>query len=172
MKKLLLPLLLLVLGIGGGVGAGLLLAPPPAPELVAEQLADGNPCGDIASETHETADHASVVDIGDAREYAKLNNQFVIPVVDDGLVTALVVMAISLEVTPESTTAVLASEPKLRDAFLQVMFNHANIGGFSGNFTTGTNMRALRTELLRNAQRISGESVTDVLITDIVRQDS
>jgi hypothetical protein len=168
MKKILLPLLLLIVGIGGGVGAGIALMPEPEEEL----LVDGNPCGDPVSNTHDSADHMPVVDIGEEREYAKLNNQFIVPVVDNGLVTALVVIAISLEVTPESTTAVLAFEPKLRDAFLQVMFNHANIGGFSGNFTTGTNMRSLRNELLRAAQRTSGEIVTDVLITDIVRQDS
>ncbi len=172
MKKMLLPLVLLVLGIGGGVGAGVFLKPEPEPEIVAEDLAEDNPCGDMATDTHDDADHVPAIDLGEEREYAKLNNQFVIPVVEDGLVSALVVMAISLEVTPDSSTGVLASEPKLRDAFLQVMFNHANIGGFSGNFTTGTNMRALRTELLRNAQRISGSNVTDVLITDIVRQDS
>jgi hypothetical protein len=172
MKKILLPLLLLVLGVGGGVGAGLFLKPTADLEIVAENLVDGDPCGDMTTETHDNMDHVPAVDLGEEREYAKLNNQFVIPVVEDGLVSALVVMAISLEVTPNSGTTVLAYEPKLRDAFLQVMFNHANIGGFSGNFTTGTNMRALRTELLRNAQRISGDSVTDVLITDIVRQDS
>ncbi|MBS8271737.1 flagellar basal body-associated protein FliL, partial [Halomonas litopenaei] len=53
-----------------------------------------------------------------------------------------------------------------------VMFDHANNGGFSGNFTTGTKMRALRNELLRVAQDISGPSVTDVLVIDLVRQDS
>ena len=168
MKKVFLPLLLLVLGIGGGVGAGIALKPAPEVEL----LADGNPCGEPIADDHGAEDHTAAADIGEEREYAKLNNQFIIPVVDDGLVSALVVVAISLEVTPESTVAVLASEPKLRDAFLQVLFDHANIGGFSGNFTTGTNMRSLRNELLRAAQRISGDIVTDVLITDIVRQDS
>ena len=170
MKKILLPLILLLFGVGGGVGAGIALKPAPEPDP--ELLADGNPCGEPVSDAHATTDHAAVADIGEEREYAKLNNQFIIPVVDDGLVSALVVIAISLEVVPETTTAVLASEPKLRDAFLQAMFDHANIGGFSGNFTTGTNMRSLRNELLRAAQRISGDIVTDVLITDIVRQDS
>ncbi|WP_296426011.1 flagellar basal body-associated FliL family protein [Yoonia sp.] len=167
MKRLLLPLLLLLIGIGSGVGAGLFLKPGPNEDM----LAEGDPCGDpIATDGHVT--DAEAVEITQEREYVKLNNQFVIPVVKDGAVEALVVMSLNLEVTIGSQAAVFAVEPKLRDAFLQVMFDHANIGGFSGNFTNGTTMRALRNELLRNARRIAGVQVTDVLIVDIVRQDS
>ena len=93
-------------------------------------------------------------------------------VVSDGRVEALVVMSLNIEVVVGGQSAIFSAEPKLRDGFLQVMFDHANIGGFSGNFTAGTNMRALRNELLRVAKEISGDIVTDVLIIDIVRQDS
>ena len=168
MKKLLLPIFLLLAGIGGGIGAGLVLKPE-QDEVI---LADGAPCGDAALDSQNAEAHAPVAAITEEREYSKLNNQFVIPVVKDGVVAALVVMAISLEVLPDSGSAVLANEPKLRDGFLQVMFDHANLGGFSGNFTEGTNMQALRNELRRVAQQISGDNVTDVLITDMVRQDS
>jgi len=165
MKAMLLPLILLLVGVGGGVGAGLFLAPPAEeePEIVCECPApDG---------TEEEEEPLPVV-LTEEREYAKLNNQFVIPVVEDGDVAALVVMSLNLEVTVGSRAAVFATEPKLRDRFLQVMFDHANIGGFSGNFTSGTNMRALRNELLRVAQEVAGDQVTDVLVIDIVRQDS
>lgn len=164
MKKLLLPVILLLVGVGSGVGAGLVFKPEPKEDLMSE----GNPCGDPSN----IADHAPQPIIPEEREYAKMNNQFVIPVVEDGRVAALVVMALNVEVVVGGSTAIFAAEPKLRDGFLQVMFDHANIGGFSGNFTTGTNMRALRNELLRTAQDISGSIVTDVLIIDIVRQDS
>lgn len=162
MKKLLLPVILAVVGTGGGIGAGIALRPEPAPlDMAAE-----NPCGDIIPATLAEAE------VGPAREYARLNNQFVIPVVEDGRVSAMVVMSLNLEVTPGAIADVFAAEPKLRDGFLQDMFDHANIGGFSGNFTAGTNMRALRNELLQTARSIMGSPVTDVLITDIVRQDS
>lgn len=167
MMKLLLPLILTLVGVGGGIGAGLALKPEP----VEDPLAAGHPCGDPAEAEGEDSAPA-VAEVTEEREYAKLNNQFVIPVVEDGIVAALVVMSLNLEVTVGSRTAIFAAEPKLRDAFLQVMFDHANIGGFSGNFTSGTNMRALRNELRRAAREIAGEQVTDVLIIDIVRQDS
>ena len=68
--------------------------------------------------------------------------------------------------------AVYAREPKLRDALLQVLFDHANSGGFRGSFTDGANMILLRKALLEAAQSHVGEIVTGVLISDIARQDS
>lgn len=166
MKAFLLPFTLLLSGIGGGVGAGLFLGAP-APDNATENMLE---CTPPDSDTIAVA--AASVDVSTEREYAKLNNQFIIPLVEEGTVASLVVMSLNLEVTIGSRTAIFAAEPKLRDRFLQVMFDHANTGGFSGNFTTGTNMRVLRNDLLRVAKDVSGDRVTDVLILDIVRQDT
>lgn len=166
MKAILLPVILLAIGTGAGAGAGLFLMP--AKEDVADQTSD---CV-IPEDAMAASAVFDAVAAEPEREYAKLNNQFIIPIVENEVVAALVVMSLNLEVTIGSRTAIFATEPKLRDRFLQVMFDHANNGGFSGNFTTGTKMRALRNELLRVAQDISGPSVTDVLVIDLVRQDS
>lgn len=57
--------------------------------------------------------------------------------------------------------------------FLRVLFDHANAGGFRGTFTDGSTLVALRRALLEAARSAMGaEGVLDVLITDIVRQDS
>jgi hypothetical protein len=164
----LLPILLALIGLGGGVGAGLVLRPAPAPE---------DHAADAGAEPAAEGDHADAEgedgepDEG-APEYVKLNNQFVVPVVEKGRVAALVVLSLSLEVDPGSTEAVYLREPKLRDVFLQVMFDHANTGGFSGSFTDGSNLVVLRTSLKEAAAQVLGPLVTDVLITDIARQDS
>ncbi len=63
-------------------------------------------------------------------------------------------------------------EPKLRDVFLRVLFDHANAGGFSGSFTKTTRMNTLRMGLLEAAQKALGPVVSDVLIVDVVRQDA
>ncbi len=167
MKAILIPILLLLVGTGAGTGAGLYLKPEPN---------EANPAVTSECPTPSDAMPASAASApptaSPEREYAKLNNQFIIPVIEDETVAALVVMSLNLEVTVGSRTAIFAAEPKLRDRFLQVMFDHANNGGFSGNFTSGTKMRALRNELLRVAQDVSGNRVTDVLVIDLVRQDS
>ena len=96
----------------------------------------------------------------------------VIPVMQGGKVAAMVVLALSLEVSTGSTEAVYAREPKLRDQFLQVLFDHANTGGFAGSFTDASNLILLRKALLEAAQAVLGqELVRDVLISDIARQD-
>lgn len=163
MKAILLPVIMLLIGVGSGVGAGLLLKPEPDPtDMVTDTKAGEDADEPAAAAAEETEE----------REYAKLNNQLIIPVLEDGKVAALVVMSLNLEVTVGSRTAVFSAEPKLRDRFLQVMFDHANTGGFSGNFTRGTKMRALRNELLRAAKDVIDDRITDVLVIDIVRQDS
>lgn len=179
MKRLLLPIILVLLGTGGGVGAGFLVAGTRAaddaalascPELPGVEVPHA---ADAATEAEAVAaaaeGGASVVP---GREYARLSNQFVIPIVTDGGVGALVVMSISLEVEAGQKDRVFEVEPLLRDLFLQVLFDHANTGGFDGIFTATANMRRLRLALYRAVVAAMPELVTDVLIVDIVRQDN
>lgn len=159
MKKL-LPLILLLAGSGAGVGAGIFLRPAPPPEEHAED--EEKMSVEIEGAIDETdIDH----------EYVKMNNQFVVPVVEGDQVSALVVLSLSLEVPAGQKDAIYAKEPKLRDSFLQVLFDHANIGGFEGAFTNANNLAVLRGALREVAQRDMGEQITDVLIIEIARQD-
>ncbi|MBU2981198.1 flagellar basal body-associated FliL family protein [Lentibacter algarum] len=161
----LVPIVLAVIGIGGGIGAGLALRP--APEDHTEMA---NPCGDVT--THEAkAVLEPEEDEHTDQEYVKLNNQFVVPVVATSRVEALIVVSLSVEVSAGRKDEVYAREPKLRDAFLQVFFDHSNTGGFKGTFTNSNNMDVLRRALLETAGDISGDLITDVLIMDIARQD-
>lgn len=104
-------------------------------------------------------------------DFVKLNNQFVVPVVASGKVEALVILTLSLETAPGTRDLIYDIEPKLRDAFLQVLFDHSNMGGFQGAFTRSNNLDILRGALLEVAQRQIGHGVHSVLIVDIARQD-
>jgi flagellar protein FliL len=160
----LLPLILIILGIGGGAGAGFMLKPVP------EVAALANPCGDTPATTKPTEPAPPVPP--EDREYVKLNNQFIVPVVEDGRVASLVVMSLSVEVRTGTCEVVFAREPKLRDIFLQQLFDHANQGGFRGAFTNSNTMDVLRNALREAAMPVLGDSLLDVLITDIARQDA
>lgn len=167
----LLPILLALVGLGGGLGAGLMLRPDPGATDAAHGEGDAPAKADGDHAAEADGEHAAE-DGAEAPEFVKLNNQFVVPVVDKGRVSAMVVLSLSLEVETGNTEAVYQREPKLRDVFLQVLFDHANVGGFSGSFTDGSNLIVLRTSLKEAAGQVLGTVVKDVLITDIARQDS
>ncbi len=160
-----IPIIMVVLGISGGIGAGLALRPAPA-----EYSEMPNPCGEVTSQTHASGAEKMAEEPSDL-EYVKLNNQFVVPVVSTNRVDALIVVSLSVEVPQGRKEEIYAREPKLRDAFLQVFFDHANMGGFKGTFTNSNNMDILRRALLETAHDIGGDLITDVLIMDIARQD-
>ena len=166
MKKMLLRLILMIIGVAGGGGAAYFLGGQKAEETASEACVPAEGAAPI-----EAAEMPSVQEASTDKEYAKLNNQFVVPVVSEGKVSALIVMSLSVEVTTGSKETVFAFEPKLRDRFLQVMFDHANLGGFDGAFTSGPNLRQLREALLSAAKATLNDVITDVLILDIVRQD-
>lgn len=176
MMKLLLPVIMLVLGLGGGVGAGIFLQPSAPEEAETAEAEDDAPVeeGDETADSETTSDEEeSEDDTGSsgAVEYLNMTNQFIIPLVDNGEVNGIVVTTIGLEVVEGTIAEVNLLQPKLRDQFLQVLFNHANNGGFDGNFTDFRYLKSLKDELLRNAQVVAGRDVTDVLILDLVRQD-
>ncbi len=193
--KLILPAILAITGLSVGTGAGIFMKP--SPDNLTEAAQDNG--GENPSTGH-TADakttehalegggestardgHSATKSAGNGREttepqdsnfeYVKLNNQFVVPVVKGPKVAALVVMSLSIEVTSGRKEAVFELEPKLRDAFLQVLFNHANAGGFDGAFTAGEKMNDLRRSLNEAAVSVLGPIASNVLVIDIVRQD-
>lgn len=163
MMKKLLPIIFLFIGMGAGVGAGIALRPPASPAKEATDKIQAE-----HTDSYESAEKKSP----EAAEYVKLNNQFVVPIVKDGRVHSLVVMALSVEVPEGQKDAVYQREPKLRDSFLQVLFDHANMGGFDGAFTEANNLAILRNALKEMGRKVLGrELVSDILITEIARQD-
>lgn len=156
MLKKILPVLFLIFGVGAGAGAAIYLGVDKT-EDTEEQTEQ------MSSDDHDMPPESF--------DYVKLNNQFVIPIVDGEDISALVVMSLSLETTFGMTETIYAREPKLRDAFLQVMFDHANMGGFDGSFTNSDTLDLLRRALREVAQNEFGTEVTNVLIVGIARQD-
>ncbi|WP_343294163.1 flagellar basal body-associated FliL family protein [Ruegeria sp. ANG-R] len=161
----LLPIVFLMAGLAAGVGARIILAPSGEPEDHKE----------VTPKTKADKTDKSKPDKGDGsevHEYLKLTKQFVVPVVTEDEISALVTMSLSLEVRPGITEAFYEIEPKLRDRFLQVLFDYANIGGFDGAFTRSDNLAALRQALLEVARKDLGQDVSQVLIMSVSRQDT
>lgn len=187
MLRILIPVVLLIIGLGGGLGAGLILGGG-SEDMSSE---DGTDEGQNEAEIPESdpeeaaeddagleeepgyADEGPVSPGSDANlEYVRLNNQFVVPVVRDMSVRHLVVMSLTVEIEAGQAELVFNREPRLRDAMLRVMFSHANAGGFEGSFTTPSSLNPLRSGLRDAAYDVLGPIVNDVLIVEIVRQDT
>nr|WP_317851797.1 flagellar basal body-associated FliL family protein [Rhodobacter sp. TJ_12] len=178
-----LPILLALIGLAGGGAAGYFLRPPPPPpEETAGAHGEDGAAADAGhaapADTQAAADHGADghgedgAEEAPTTEFVKLNNQFVVPVIEEGQVTSLVVLSLSLEVTLGSTEKVYAAEPKIRDLLLQVLFDHANAGGFKGAFTNTATMADLRRTMLEAVRQVLGSAALSVLVSDIVRQDS
>lgn len=162
MSKL-VPLIFVIVGLLAGGGAGLLLRDEPA--------ALGDAEVEAVKPTEEASEPATSESAGD-RAYVKMNNQFVIPVLGETRVDALVVLSLSLETSTDATEEVYAHEAKLRDAFISVLFDFAYAGGFTDNFVFSPNLDALRFKLLEATKVAMPQKISRVLITDIVRQDT
>ncbi len=172
MLSKLLPVIFLVVGLAGGVGAGLMMMPEPEEHTeMGEHAEDGemHESEPHEEEKKEDAHHDPEAEV--QYEYIKIQNQFVVPVVEHEALASLVVVSLSIEADIGMAERVHALEPKLRDMFLQVLFDHANMGGFRGAFTRSDMLDPLRTALREAAQKQLGKAINDVLIVEISRQD-
>lgn len=195
--KFVLPLALAVLGLGAGIGAGVALKPEPAPEehAAADCPEPGADAQAEPADAHAEPGHDAAADCPTEAAAApdpfapvapakpklegemanvRLEKPFIVPVFRDERTTAMIVASVAVEVGAEGVPNVEPLEPRLRDAFLAVMFRHANSGGFDGTFTEGRKMDDLKSALLISARTVLEEAhvpVNEVLITDIVRQD-
>jgi flagellar protein FliL len=168
MKKL-LPVIFLLIGLGAGVGAGVMMGGGKPAEVAEGDQSQGD--GKTEDAEHK-AEPDAAEDPDLEHDYLRLTKQFVVPLVSQDRVEGLVTVSLSLEATPGNSDAFFAKEPKLRDAFLQVLFDYANMGGFNGAFTRPENLDVLRGALSEVAKREMGDEIHGVLISDIARQDT
>lgn len=184
MKKLLLPIVLAIAAVAGGGFAGQLLKAPATEDAgdatasksteresgAAEASSEGD-ANEIAAPAAASPSDELVDLDRPAHDFIKLDRQFVVPVLEGDRVASLVVLSIAIEVDEGSGDVVFAQEPKIRDAFLRVLFTHAQSRGFDGEFTRENRLADLRGSLQEAASDILGKISHGVLLTNIVRQD-
>ncbi|HHX90134.1 MAG TPA: flagellar basal body-associated protein FliL [Paracoccus sp.] len=151
MKKL-LPVILALVGLLAGAGAGWTLRP----------AAERGPASGAASHYSPAPDNTVTL---------RLPGQFVVPILEEGRVRMMVVMSLALELAEGHNISLQRQEARLRAVLLQVMFDHANTGGFEGVFTSGEALLLLRRTLREAARAELGPALHDVLITELLRED-
>ena len=181
----LIPIILILVGAGAGVGAGLMLRPAADAQMAAVYADDtAMPAEDGQGGDYPDAESADADGYEDAPdeysedkegvasiEYVALRRQMIVPLVYGDRVGALMVLSLSIEAVGGNIELIYDREPKLRDEFLQVLFRHANTGGFEGAFTAGEAMSDLKSALNAAAREVLGEVSQQVLVTEILRQE-
>lgn len=164
MIKKLLPLLSLIVGLGGGGAAAIVLAP-------AAEKPD-----EPSTNAVEDSQAKQIPDDHDAQpgdtEIVKLPNQFVIPVILNNRVRAMVILTVALEVQTGAADEVRTLEPKLRDMFLSELFSLAALDGFRDEIISRQTLDLVKRALTERSKEILGKQVVTVLITDMARQDA
>lgn len=175
-----LAVLIVLAGVAGGLGLGAVLRPgQPAAGMGADGAAGGplegavggaRPPAHAAQAPAAEAANAGPLESGD-RDYVKLARQLVVPVVEEGETQALMLFELALDVPRSMTERAYAAEPRLRDAFLQVLMEMSYTGAFSRTYTDERVVAELRDKLRSTARRQLGGAVSDILILDILRQE-
>lgn len=168
--RFLLPVLLALLGLGLGIGGGYFFAGSADSEMASaddEQADSGDTPQDVYKYVPDRRRERAV-----ETQFVDFTRQFIIPIILEDDVESLVIATMSAEIAVGAEEIFYAQEPRLRDAFLQVMFNHANTGGFEGPFTSSPRLAVLRRSLLEAGHEIMGEALVEVLFSELGRQDN
>lgn len=165
------PILLLMLGVAAGGGAGWFLQPAHGPQTVAAHADDPHTGGGQPAEGHSGGAPSAEESVADGVT-VRMPNQFVVPVISEGRVNAMVVIGLALVLRPENDFSLSTDEARIRAVFLQMLFDHANLGGFDGVFTSGEALLSLRRMLREAARAEIGPDLLDILITELMRQDN
>lgn len=166
MLKKIMPLFALLFGLAGGGAAAIFLAPPPDDEPMSQHEATAP---DTQSETssNDLQDRAS-----GSFEIVKLPSQFVVPVIMDNRVRAMVILTVALEVEVGQGDRVRALEPKLRDEFLAELFSLAALDGFKDEMISRKTLELVKRALSVRSSEVLGLQNVNVLVTDMARQDA
>lgn len=166
MLKKIMPLLALILGLAGGGAAAIFLAPPPDDQPMSQNEAT-TPDAQSETSSDDLQDGAS-----DSFEIVKLPSQFVVPVIMDNRVRAMVILTVALEVEVGQGDRVRALEPKLRDEFLAELFSLAALDGFKDEMISRKTLELVKRALSVRSSEVLGLQNVNVLVTDMARQDA
>lgn len=171
MKSLLNIALCCIAAIGGTYAATTLKAKTDTPpEIYAEEeKRDGKE--DKISKSKDKGHDKDASNSSDDFEFLKFKRQFVVPVIGEDRVDALVLLNIGISLSGDMKEELFRLEPKFRDAFMRELLGMSNAGYFNDELTNPETYEVLRETLLRAAKDIEKEGVKDILILDFARQD-
>lgn len=170
MKALLFPIILAIFAAGGVLAADMVRgdgAPATVSDKGHDKKADGHGKPEKA-DSHGKSDKS----YGGDTDFIKFKRQFVVPVLKDNAVDALILINLALEVPARERDEMFRLEPRFRDAFIRELLQLSDDGYFDQELTSSDTYEILRETLSRAASDISDGGVNKILILDLSRQDN
>lgn len=154
-----LPIIIVLIAVGGAGYAAMMMkgGPQPAPKAAADHGTD---------EVHGVKPE-DLAGVG----YFDFQRNFLVPVIGDSEVQAIVLMTLSIEMDESAIEEVRGREPRIRDQFMKTLLALSHEGVFDNDITDPATYETIRVRLSRVGQTVVHESVRSVLIVDFGRQD-
>lgn len=175
MLKKLLPILITLIAVGGaGYVALQLKGPRTVDAAMKAREAEGG--GEHGGGGGHGDDHGKVVKVhgeeeGDAYGYLDFRRNFIIPVMGDNRVDALVLLTFSVEMEADKIEEARTREPRIRDAFMKQLLSLSHEGVFNQDITDPDVYNVIQERLLETAREVVDENVKSILLVDFARQD-
>ncbi len=187
MKKILFPILMIIFVVGGAV-AGDFVKNMGGDSSATDDAKGSKKKADSHSKSNKKkddghgkesnkkkkskdSDHGDDTSAYGQTTYLKFNRQFVVPVMSNGKISALVIMNLNLELDSNAPDNAYTFEPKLRDAITRELLALSNDGAFGKNLTSAETYENIRRTLLSASKVVIPDGVHDILILDLARQE-
>ncbi len=193
MKNIITAIIAIACIVAGGVGGHFIRSmgsgAPKAEKHAAEKSDDGHgeKKDDHAKKPEKKADkkdakgdgHGKSADDGHSSSggeageviYFKFSREFVVPVVSQGRVTALVILNLNLEADADMSQKLFEMEPKLRDNIMTTLITISNDGKTFESMTDLENYESIRSMVMMNLKSVMATGIHNVLIVDLAKQD-
>lgn len=188
MKQFLAPVVVVLFAVAGGVGGNLLKSGGVESGEAHASASDDGGHGKPESDSHASSDdghkpkkkkasghggddgHGEGGNSSDTAFY-KFSREFVVPIMADRRVKALVILHLSLEVDEATNSELFSLDPKLRDNIMTTLIGLSNDGKTLDELTSADSYETIRSMVLMNLQSGVSENIQNVLIMDVGKQD-
>ncbi len=178
MKHLITAFVAIVCIVAGGVGGHFLRSSGAAPDAaVAEPSTEGEVSDAAAAAPEATPSNSGAGRMsGSGRDaaalsYFRFSREFIVPLIDNGRVSSLVILNINLEVDEAASQTLFSMEPALRDNIMTTLITLSNDGRTFESISSIENYESLRAMILMNLKKSVPTGINNVLILDMARQD-
>ena len=164
MLSKILPILITLIAVGGaGFAALQIKGAPQRPDKEEHHDDDHGEGGGV----HKVDGHEEK----DTNGYFDFQRNFIIPIIGENRVDALVLLTVSVELDAAKIDEVRTREPRIRDAFMKTLLTLSHEGVLSQDITDPDVYTIIQERLLKTAKDVVDEDVESILLVDFARQD-